>query len=116
MKWHMLFVSLAMTLSHCSSAPGMDFWDKLFGAERCPADCVGKRCCDDYCSKPLPVACPAKCFLSDDYCRKALPCPAPVTRFGCDDYCKKTLPVLCCPSVSDLKCPRPFFRDPHTSR
>ena len=68
-------------------------------------NCVCKRCCDDYCPKPMPRACGVKSFCCDDYCRKSEPCPAYVTRFCCDDYVPKCQPRVFCPPGNNLKCP-----------
>jgi hypothetical protein len=68
-------------------------------------NCICKRCCDDYCAKPLPPVCCVKATCCDDYCAKPLPCPGCVKRFCCDDYCAKKPPCIICPSTKGLKCP-----------
>lgn len=68
-------------------------------------NCVCKRCCDDYCRKPMPRACGVKCFCYDDYCAKPEPCATCVQRYCCDDYVPKCLPRALCPPGANLKCP-----------
>jgi hypothetical protein len=58
-------------------------------------------CCpDDYCSKPLPFACPSVRGCRDDYCPTPFPailCPPPYC--GKDDYCAKWFPNCLPPSL-----------------
>ncbi len=102
-RWGVLIVATAILLA-CSQAPAGKHHFGILGQRGCWPDCVGPRCCDDYCGKPLP--CPTKvgCFECPDYCRKPLPCAAPAKQFCCDDYCPKRLPPVCRPPAKHLQC------------
>ena len=94
-------IAYAATLLLSPSVLALD-WTKF-----ATPDCVGCYCCDDYCRKPLPWACPVCKFCCDDYCRKPLPCAYPLCKFCCDDYCRKCLPPVCGPPAGHLKCGPP---------
>lgn len=81
--------------------------DFLFGI--CVPDCNKKRCCDDYCAKPLPKTQCAKMSCCDNYCAKPEPCPKCIKKSCCDDYCRKPLPCAKCPpgGANKLKCSAP---------
>jgi hypothetical protein len=65
------------------------------GLGRCwPSYVSRSKCCDVYCSKPLPMLpCRPECTLCDDYCPK--PYPTICLGKSCcpDDYCPKPCPV-----------------------
>ena len=105
MNRRVLIIGLVVGLSAADTALAIDW--SLSGPfrirNRVP-DCIGKYCCDDYCPKSLPPACPPTCFACDDYCSKLLPCIFPVKRFCPDDYCRKCPPKICCPPAPGLSC------------
>lgn len=82
--------------------------DRPYVLKRLPSvpDCVGKWCCDDYCSKAQPCIQTPLRLCCDDYCRKILPCLKIPLCFGCDDYCRKCTPPICSPQCTELQCVR----------
>lgn len=100
---HLLAVLCTLVGLLTTSASAGGFTHLLCVSEPCLPNCVGKYCCDDYCSKCAPQVCPKLCFQCDDYCRKPIPCARPIKCFGCDDYCGKPF-QLCCPPKCDFKC------------
>ena len=103
MTWKTKFAAVVLIIGVSSTASAIDLC-MLLACHPCWPSCIGKTCCDDYCSKPLPCVPKLRCFGCDDYTPKCAPCTPRVRCFGCDDYDPKCEPVIQCAPAAELKC------------
>ena len=87
----------------------------LLQSKTCVPDCVRTYCCDDYCSKQVPLARGTEATCCKNYCKKPIP-NVQRTCTVCDDYCRKCLPRVPCPPrkltcTKDFSC-RPCEKSP----
>ncbi len=97
-------IACLLTLGATSQLLGGEPLLKLPHWLGCWPDCVGRFCCDDYRSKPLPCLHRGVCLECDDYCRKPLPCAQPIKPLCFSDYCPKPLPWTCRLPSKELRC------------